>query len=319
MRNASNNRTAYTWRMPVYGGVFLLLMFAGGMSAWGQTVAFIDSFNGPADAFLLEDTRGNEKKIYNGTPLKTGYVITFRNSRARSVTLVLDSDRKQITHQNYPYKVQPLSNGEWCGSWCRTALNWLKSVSVNAHRSIVAIHKGPGEPCVEARSSFSIPLLKNAKLLPGKRSQLHVGWSDTTLSDASSKTLYTVEIYKNGSNEPVFKDNISFIHPSECDELRIREITLNSAGHEFKVGEHYQVEIATSYSDEKAKGTFQVVSEHEDPFLNAPEVRKQLFYIQAGWLANQGNGEWQFEAYQKVGGIPDYSAKMVRWGLSLGK
>ena len=258
-------------------------------------------------------------------------MITFRDSRARSVTLVLDSERKKITSRDSPYKIEPLSSSGWCGGWCNTVFGWLQDISVNAYRRTWTNIRGirtcndgnnnDNQNCNHfEEESFSIPMLKkDAKLLPGKRSQLHIGWSDGS-SSTSSDTLYTVALYKNGSNEPVLrKDNISFGHQNNHHELRLKEVTLDSAGHEFKVGERYQVKIATS-GKEPAIGTFKVVSESEDPFLKVPEVRKQLFYIQAGWLANQGNGdEWQFEAYQKVGGMPNYSAKMVRWGLSLGK
>ncbi len=321
MQNASNKSDS-TWRMLV-SGVFLVLMFAVGMPVWAwggttaaATAATIDNIKGKSNVSIKDIDRYTRTNLYPGKELKEGDVITVKYDS--SITLILNNGKtEKVQSGNSPYTVELHSRD--VGGWFGSIVGLFSSLVDHASKYRFAKSRGFNGECLEANSSdkaFSIPMLKNgnAKLLSGKRSKLYVGWAGGSSSD------YTLRLYKADDANGAYEDVSSLAIPDishNQGNCHLQEVAIDVARHEFKAGEHYKVEITNS--GDPAVGTFQVVSESQDPFSDTPEARKQLFHLQAIWLADKGNGEWQFEAYQKVSGKENESARIVRWGLSRGE
>lgn len=328
MQNA-RSQSDCNWLMPVRG-VFLVLMFAVGMPVWGgtTTAATIDNIKGRSNLSIKDINGYTKTNLYPGKELKEGDVITVK-SRS-SLTLILNNGKtEKVQSGNSPYTLELHSRSN-VGGWLGSIVGLFSNLVTHASKHRFATSRGinGGEECIKANSSskpFAIPMLMlkngNAKLLSGKRSQLYVGWAGGSSSD------YTLKVSKadkaNGPYQEVSqlgKEHISLTQ-GKCHELMIKEVAIDVARHEFKAGEHYKVEITNSGETAVAVGRFQVVSESHDPFSDTTEVRKEPFHLQAIWLATnkEHNGEWQFEAYQKVSGRENESVRIVRWGLSRGE
>ena len=151
----------------------------------------------------------------------------------------------------------------------------------------------------------------NAKLLHGKRN-LYVGWSGSHLS-------YEVRLYQVINSQDMEVEVKEWNATLHENDLQIKEVEFETR--QFNIDDQYKIKVISSGvgEEEPKEGRFTVVSDKEDPLSKNPEIRKQLFHLQASWLAKQGNyGEWQFEAYQKLGNNKNYLAEAVRFGLSLG-
>jgi len=322
MENASNKSDS-TWRMQV-SGVFLVLMFAVVMPVWGKgIVAYIDAVNGQKWDFSIN---GYKKGIYSGRPLKEGDVIRV-DKQGSSITLNLNGTIKPITHGSYTVKLIPRAG---LGGFFNQFTNWVSGLFLNDYRRKIAGTKGGNSQC-ESSKPFSIPILNNgnAKLLEGKR-QLHIGWS-------GGPSRYRVQVYQvlNGTDKEVkelYEPNIQ-IGSGNCQKLEIPEVRLKTWT--FEKGKRYKIKI-TNEAGKKKIGTFTVVSDSQDPRQGAKvvipvsaessdtkEVEVTLlpsFLLQAGWLAQHGNGEWMLEAYQTVvASQKNHSAQLVKLALSLGQ
>ena len=281
-------------------GLMLLLT----MPVWA-TVGYIDTINGPPNAFSLTDSNGNNKLLAPGTPLEKGDRITIgKPNQKNSITLILNGKTKTIKFTSYKHYIVSGYNRKpdsWTESFLKKSANWLRSVwiydSNDKAATITRSTKSYQHPLLR------MPLLKNAKLLAGKR-KLYLGWY-------GGKPPFKVQLLnKNGkkiTSYNTIKQNIHFLK------------------RRFRAGQRYQI-LITDAKQNQVRGKFKVVAQSILSYPQAKKIKhsrllKRQFKktLLATWLASLNNGEWMLEAYQQVAEIHHYyPAELVKKGLILG-
>ena len=273
------------------------------MPVWA-TVGYIDTINGPPNAFSLTDSNGKNKLLAPGTPLQKGDRITIsKRNQKHSITLILNGKTKTINFTSYKYYIVSGYNRKpdsWTESFLKKSANWLRSVWIYDSKDKAAtITRGTKS---DQRPLLRMGLLKkNAKLLAGKR-KLYLGWY-------GGKPPFKVQLRygKKISSYNTIKHNIHFLK------------------RRFRAGQRYQI-LITDAKQNQVRGKFKVVAQSILSYPQAKKIKhsrllKRQFKktLLATWLASLNNGEWMLEAYQQVAGIHHYyPAELVKKGLILG-
>ncbi len=282
-------------------GLMLLLT----MPVWA-TVGYIDTINGPPNAFSLTDSNGNKKLLAPGTPLEKGDRITIRKpNQKNSITLILNGKTKTIKFTSYKHYIVSGYNRKpdsWTESFLKKSADWLRSVWIyDSNDKAATITRNIKS---DQRPLLRMGLLKkNAKLLAGKR-KLYLGWY-------GGKAPFKVQLLNQNGKKIIsyntIKQNIHFLK------------------RRFRAGQRYQI-LITDAKQNQARGKFKVVAQSVLSYPQAKKIKhsrllKRQFKktLLATWLASLNNGEWVLEAYQQVAGIHHYyPAELVQKGLILG-
>jgi len=183
MSKLNDNKSDYTWLMPMRCVIFVLMWFMA-VPVWAGTV-MINQINGNScDSISLNGKMG---KVAPGVPLKKGDVIKV-HKRGCSVKLIDESKPVIITYdKNNHYTVK---GGEASpkGGFITTVSDWFVSLWQSKQYGTTAVVRGVGVP------SLMMPMLEgqNAKIVAKERS-LHLAW-------IGGKVPYTVQLcqIKNG-------------------------------------------------------------------------------------------------------------------------
>jgi hypothetical protein len=273
------------------------------MPVWAW-VGYVDDVNGASTDFYLNGQKG---RIYIGKQLNQGDKIQVLKKGA-SVKLLLGNESVYLTYTHkHPYTVPtppPPKNG-----FLKVARHWLKGLFQFDDATTKAMTRG-GSCQQKTPTPLSIPLLqveKNAKLLEGER-QLYVGWS-------GGYPPYQVQIHRFINGKKTEVKNLRTTFTQTCSSLL--EVALKQWV--FKKGELYQLKIIDAHQ-QSIQGQFRVVPDFQDPRWRwSPKETEELrtsSFLRAIWLARQGYGEWNLEAYQQVGRLKTHSARLIKRGLA---
>lgn len=283
----------------------LVLMLFLTMPVWA-TVGYIDTVNGPPNAFYLTDSNGKSKLLAPGTPLEKGDRITIRKpNKKNSITLILNGKTKTIKFTNYKHYIVSGYNTKpdsWTKSFLDRSADWLRSLWIYDNNDKTAT-------LTRNEEDYQRPLLrmgllkKNAKLLAGTR-KLYLGWY---------------------GGKPPFKVQLLNSNGKKITSYNTIKQNMHFLTRRFRAGQRYQVLIRDAKGNQ-VLGKFRVV---DKSILSYPQAKKIKYSrllkrrfkktLLATWLASLNNGEWMLEAYQQVAGIHHYyPAELVRKGLILG-
>ncbi|RKZ79197.1 MAG: hypothetical protein DRR19_25310 [Candidatus Parabeggiatoa sp. nov. 1] len=251
--------------------------------AVAQDAGWINHFEGTSENYLLK--RGDETvPVALFTVVQVGDEISVKEKQpAIELSLRGGTQSVKVTDENSPFLIKPDSQvpASLDKLWAWTTLRfgeWRKLVS-----------EVPDASEQNQCASLFMPLLDNvtgyARLVAGKR-PLHLQWY-------GGEAPYGV-LMKQGRKYLLTKTS-----PTP---------TIETEALSFKAGKSYRVMVFDSTGQSFKRGFLVINSSRvsvpeleEAPLPN--NVRKTLLAI---WLAVQGNGNLNFEAYQQVAPLTDY-------------
>jgi len=267
-----------------YFSIILSLMFFAACTkgAWGQQSAaggWIDSFDGPVDAYSLEREGKSIQvaiylPVYVGDRIRVGKGHKIIIGRSDGSTLRIDHATGVYVVEKSDNSVTMLDNFlEWAGGW-------FGKYTDNSHGTHIVgmISRGDEGPPI----SMSLFPTGQAHLLSGER-RLTLYWQ-------GGKPPFGVRIYNKNESEPHM--NLQGLNKGR---VTIGPLNFQAGSYYLEVYDATEVEIVRL--DVVPDDLFPVMPA-EIKHANMP--REVMNTLEAMWLAGQEDGNWVLEAYQRV-------------------
>ena len=268
-----------------------LLAWLWTVPAIAQDAGWINNFEGQPENYRLK--RGDETvPVALFTVVQVGDEISIQEQNATiELSLGGGTQSVRVTEENSPFLVTE-------GSQVPASLDKLWAWTTQRFsdwRELVPSQQNPEQPEQNSCASVLMPLLDNvtgyALLAAGKR-PVHLQWY-------GGESPYGVLITQGRKN--------LLTKATTTSTIATEAIT-------FKAGRSYRVMVFDSTGTEFKRGFLAV---NPPQLLNVPELEEAVLpdnvqkTLLAIWLAKQGGGSWNFEAYQHVAPLTDYQPALL--------
>jgi len=295
-------------------GIFLQLTLFLAMPVWASGV-FITDINGKTSDFEIKRD-GQPIQFAYFTQLQAGdeaRVLTRSNDphegqfmgKPYSITLSINGEMKTLTQQTPYYRVTNQDIGIPGGvpTGIRNKVsNWFRSLWIDDVTTVSIQTRSDDE---ESQITLSVPLLEGLRKLEAGERKLHLAWY-------GGKGPFKVKVSQEGR---------TLLHQTANGrKIVLSQLTLVA-------GQNYQVRI-TDAKAQSTTGLFTAVAhllsmshtEAQAIKQSGLSPKKQQTLL-AAWLAIQDEGQWKFDAYQRVAQATrktNPSAFLIKQGLRVG-
>ncbi|MDM8559087.1 hypothetical protein [Candidatus Parabeggiatoa sp. HSG14] len=273
------------------------LTFAFNTTASAELVkraAVVEAVNGGSSISVFYVLRGEEKlKVFPTRVLQDGDTLwitqsqnQFLKEKQNYVTLTFGGGYSEtVTYKKSPYLVKKRDTAPSIPeNVIAETESWFSSLFKHYIESVAAIVRK------DEVFPLSLPLLTkhSAKMVVGEH-KLHLAWQ-------GGNSPYSVQVFQGKAKKAFLMEEMSY-----SKRAQFKKQTLNAG--------HYRVVVDDAYG-QTIEGKFQVVEslpltlkqvEQEMKASTMSEPAKKTLF--AAWLAQQEQGAWKFETYQRIAGI----------------